>query len=523
MSVASLDLTRSSQFRVIVCMVVMMGMACSGKDVSPAADADVQEARELPRVTGPSPFLADCNGPGFPITAAYVNAEVEPYVAINPRNPSNVIAVYQQDRYPNNRANGVLASASFDGGRTWQVPELKDQPQFSRCASGSEAWEGDFEQASDPWVAFGPDGIAYFAAPAFNISKPGTAELVSTSTDGGRTWERPVVVISNMDTEGRNVRPAVTADPKRQGTAYLVWARSHPAPGVGGTAFFSRTTDGGKIWSEARAIHESPIGMGNSGNEIVVTPNGDLVNVFTETAPGTRSDQPRDRIAVMRSSDGGLTWSEPMTVASSVVADVNDPGTGAVIRVGSFTDIAVDPRPGTNTIYAVWRDARFTQSRTQQIAFVKSTDGGRTWSEPIAVSTGQGEQAFTPSVAVNDSGDVAVTYYGFSTDKSQSRALMTQHWITLSKDSGQTWTTRQQVTRQPFDMRTAPFNAGFFLGEYVGLAGAGQVFVAVPVLTNGRSLDNRTDVFSCTVTVRSGDDAIPLQGGSTSAAAIACQ
>ncbi len=523
MSVTSLGLARTSQLRLIVCAAATIGLACAGEDVRP--DVPAQNAEQsLPRVSGPSPFVADCNGPGFPITAAYVNAEVEPYVAINPRDPSNVIAVYQQDRYPNDRANGVLASASFDAGRSWQVPELKDQPQFSRCASGSEAPEGDFEQASDPWVAFGPDGIAYFAAPAFDQAT--TAELVSTSTDGGRTWQRPIVVIQGNDPAQRNLRPAVTADPKRPGTAYLVWTRSRRAPTyqAGGTAFFSRTTDGGKAWSEARAIYESPIGMGNSGNEIVVMPNGDLVNVFKEMAPGTGPDPRRDRSAAMRSGDGGLTWSEPTTVASSEVVDVNDPGTGARIRTGSsFTDIAVDPRPGTQAIYAVWEDARFTQGRTQQIALAKSTDGGLTWSDPIAVSTDPGAQAFVPSVAVNDSGDVAVTYYGFSAGKSDSRALMTQYWITLSKDGGQTWTTRQPVTRQPFDMRTAPFNSGFFLGEYVGLAGAGQSFVVVAPFTNGRSLDNRTDVFSCTVTLGSDDNALPLQGGSASPGAVACQ
>jgi len=484
------------------------------------SDANAQGAdQDLPRVSGPSPFLADCNGPDFPIIAAYVNAEIEPYVAINPLNPSNLIAVYQQDRYPNDRANGALASVSFDGGRTWQVPKLEDQPQFSRCASGSEAHEGDFEHASDPWVSFGPDGIAYFAAPSSNVNtlEPESAELVSTSTDGGRTWERPVVVIRDSGLDSVNFRPAVTADPKRQQTAYLVWAR-------GRSALFSHTTDGGKTWSEARVIYESPIGVGNSGNEIVVTPNGDLVHVFKELAPGTGSGQGHDRIAVMRSRDGGLTWSEPTAVASSDVAGVNDPGTGAVIHTSpTFTDIAVDPRPGTNTIYAVWEDARFTQSRTHQIAFVRSTDGGLTWSDPTAVSTDHGEQAFVPSVAVNDSGDVAVTYYGFSASRSDSRALMTHYWITLSKDGGQTWTTRQQVTRRPFDLRTAPYNHGFRLGEYMGLAGAGQSFVAVAVFTNGRSLDNRTDVFSCTVTLGSGDDALPLQGGPASAAAIACQ
>ena len=115
-------------------------------------------------------------GPLFQLLAAYVNAEVEPYVAINPRNPNNLIAVYQEDRYANDGANGVLAAVSFDGGRHWTVPALQYQPRFSRCAGADATHGGDFELASDPWVDFGADGTAYFAALAFNRSNADTAD-----------------------------------------------------------------------------------------------------------------------------------------------------------------------------------------------------------------------------------------------------------------------------------------------------------------------------------------------------------
>ncbi|MEO8748428.1 MAG: hypothetical protein ABI379_12345, partial [Rhodanobacter sp.] len=155
---------------------------------SAAARADASEQfayHDLPRVSAASPFRADCNGPDFPITAAYVNAESEPYVAVNPRHPANLIAVYHEDRFPNDGANGVLAATSFDGGQTWQVPELKHQPTLSRCAGGNVANGGDFEKASDPWVAFGADGTAYFAAVSWNASNPEVAQLVAASHDGG--------------------------------------------------------------------------------------------------------------------------------------------------------------------------------------------------------------------------------------------------------------------------------------------------------------------------------------------------
>lgn len=464
---------------------------------------------DLAVVSSASPFLADCNGPAFPITAAYVNAEVEPYVAVNPRNPNNLIAVYQEDRYPNDGANGVLASVSFDGGRSWQVPPLPDQPKFSRCAGGSAANGANFEKASDPWVSFGPDGTAYFAAVAFNVSSAGMAEFVSTSTDGGRSWGLPVAVIRDNDRNISDERPAVTADPMHPGVAYLVWDRHRSAPPSKARSgiFFSRTTDGGRTWSRARAIYETPIGQQTSADQIAVLPDGDLVNVFNELKQGAGSSPPRhDRIAAIRSTDGGRTWSQPVTVARSFVTGVVDPNTGQPVRVGdSFTEIAADPRSGTSTIYAVWGDARFTQGSTRGIALAKSTDGGRTWSKPVAVSKDPGMQDFVPAVVVNARDDVAVTYYRFAAGKRNGRALMTQYLVTLSKDGGRSWTPAQALTPEPFDLRTAPFNGGFFLGEYQGLAADGQSFVAVATFTDGRDLDNRTDVYACVIVPQFGE------------------
>jgi len=124
-----------------------------------------------------------------------------------------------------------------------------------------------------------------------------------------------------------------------------------------------------------------------------------------------------------------------------------------------------------------------------------------TWGEPIRVSANINTQAFVPAVAVDGHGDLAVAYYDFSADRPSSQFLATQYWITFSANQGHTWSARQQVTSQPFDLRTAPFQTheGFFLGEYQGLAGIGQRFVVAATFTNGYSLDNRTDIYSATV------------------------
>jgi hypothetical protein len=133
---------------------------------------------------------------------------------------------------------------------------------------------------------------------------------------------------------------------------------------------------------------------------------------------------------------------------------------------------------------------------------VKSTDGGRTWSAPVAAMSEAGSQQFIPSIAVNDRGGVAMAWYDFAVAKSATAELMTRYSIAFSSDQGRTWTPKQPVTSHPFDLRTAPYNTGLFFGEYQGLVGAGETFVSTMTLTNGHSLENRTDIYSCTVTDR---------------------
>src|ERR1700758_3180311 len=117
----------------------------------------------LLQASATSPFAPGCDGTA-PVGTLYVNAEVEPMIAINPRNPNNIVGVWQQDRWSTGGAAAMLTGASFDGGRTW----TRRTAAFSRCAGGSAGNGGDYPRSSDPWVNFAPDGTVHQAAIAFN-------------------------------------------------------------------------------------------------------------------------------------------------------------------------------------------------------------------------------------------------------------------------------------------------------------------------------------------------------------------
>src|SRR5688500_1548003 len=78
--------------------------------------------------SGPSPITVNCDGGGSTGTL-YQNAEVEPHLAVDPTNPSNLIGVWQQDRWSNGSARGLMSASSSDGGQTWTRTPLP----VSRC------------------------------------------------------------------------------------------------------------------------------------------------------------------------------------------------------------------------------------------------------------------------------------------------------------------------------------------------------------------------------------------------------
>jgi BNR/Asp-box repeat protein len=482
-------------------LVLCLAVAASAATVGP-----------LSLASGPSPFAACTSGldPGSPGAINFLNAEVEPFVAVNPTNPQNVIGVFQQDRWSNGGARGLVTATSFDGGTTWS----RTFPHFSKCAGGTPANGGDYDRSSDPWVSIGPDGRAYQISLSVNAAQTISAILTSTSTDGGLSWSEPVTV-QRDDSPNHfvfNDKESLTADPRTAGTAYAVWDRSRfPSdssrnPGTSrafrGDPMFAKTTNGGATWTTPRDILPQNQNVSTIGNQIAVLPDGTLVDVYLYFKGLGGPNQSIE--GVQRSTDGGATWSKTIQITNNTVTPVIDPDTGTPLRTGSdigggLPDIAVDPRSGT--IYAVFEDNRFSGGAHNDIALTKSTDGGRTWSAPIkANQTTNGATAFTPAVDVLPNGTVAVTYYDWRNNTPDPATLPTDEFIVVSHNGGASFDPEARITPTSFNTANAPNARGFFLGDYEGLANNGSAFKPFFVQTNDSDTTNRTDVFATTVT-----------------------
>jgi BNR repeat protein len=448
-----------------------------------------------------SPF-AGCTDGTTATGQVFVNAEVEPWVDINPTDPTNVIGVWQADRWTDGGAHGLDTAISTTTGATWTYPT---SIPWDTCAGSTET---RYQRATDPWVSFGPTGIAHAIALSLDPNGFTTAVLASRSTNKGTSWSAPKVLIDDNDLRFFNDKESITADSTDANLVYAVWDRIYkPGQAKGfpaqvnsfafrGAPYLARSTDAGQTWEPARRI-SSNANLFTIGNQIVVLPDGTLID-FTDYSTGS-GVQPSNHHwkAVFRSTDHGVTWSKPITISQVTEAANRIPDGSFPVRAGG-DDIAVDP--ATGDLYAAWTDSRFNDGAHNDIVVSKSTDGGLTWSAPAKASKNPvGVDAFTPSIHVNGDGDIAVTYYDFR-NAVTGPVVATDFWFELSSNGGSTWT-ESRLTSSSFDIATAPVapaSRGYFLGDYEGLASSGSTFYVLYIVTTGVS-SNRTDAVFQTV------------------------
>jgi hypothetical protein len=162
---------------------------------------------------------------------------------------------------------------------------------------------------------------------------------------------------------------------------------------------------------------------------------------------------------------------------------------GLAVRDGSIIP-SIAAGPG-GELYVVWQDSRFSDGARDAIALSRSNDGGLSWSAPVRVSGAPGVPAFTPVVHVADDGTVGVSYYDLRTDTATA-PLSTDIWLARSRDGGATWTDLR--IGDTFDLTTAPFANGLFVGDYTGLADVGGRFMPFYARTTAQGEGNLTDV-----------------------------
>ena len=237
--------------------------------------------------------------------------------------------------------------------------------------------------------------------------------------------------------------------------------------------------DGGVTWSPLVEINGSTAAL--QGSQPMFLPNGNVVIVYWNF--GSRTS-PFQRLESVVSTDGGATFSAPHQI--SLATEWNEPS----IRSGSFLPSAAVDRK-TGNIYVVYQ----TVLDGPRVAFTKSTDGGVTWSAPIAISdnpTGSG--VFNPAINVAPDGETLSVVFNDHRDNPGSDTLV-DLYMAQSLDGGASWGRNFRLTSISTDASLTPLTTdpdgnatGYMLGDYLGVASSTQAKVAaVPVWVDTRT------------------------------------
>jgi hypothetical protein len=431
----------------VVIVVAFPSVVLARGLVAHPAGARAQLPAGVCATVAPSPFgsnvMTNCD--------STVDPHNETAIAVDPNDPRHLIAGSNDFEHTANGAFGFGTNqigklnaayyTSTDGGLTWRNGHVP---------SGG-FWTGD------PGVAFdSTGGKAYFSTvglivPSFNShcgngGCGGTGDIqVSRSDDGGETFGAPVIVQrARPDIIGPD-KPSLAVDTHKslptRDNIYVTWTQYCCRSYQDNPIYFSVSKDAGKTFSTPKEISGTNPTLctfssssepwdgrcrEDDNSQIAVGPDGTIYVSFLNNQVDI-NDPTRPQILVVRSTDGGLTWSSPVRAGDIIHGGEEDIGLLSNTQLGfnCLQSMAVDPR--NSTLYIVWPDNRngTIDNTNADVFLVESTDRGATWSSPQIVSAAPGDQFF-PWVAVSPSdGTVNVSFMDRSYDPASTKYGMT--------------------------------------------------------------------------------------------------
>ncbi|MDP8938236.1 MAG: glycoside hydrolase [Actinomycetota bacterium] len=301
---------------------------------------------------------------------------------------------------PRDGKTSVALARTTDLGETWTTTLVNDaraQPDpkpENTCCPGLAV---DTSGAEDTiYVGYSRDWSA--TAPQGHALREKQDVVVSVSTDGGRSFGEPINLNDHskltMTVAGKSyplhfqtafARPFLTA---HDGVVMAVGDSGPPNDneppndvykGIFGEAdplLIARSTDQGRTWTVSELT--SPVytaagshtGMGWTPEG---GPNGTFVLAYSAT-PGDTPSASRSDIVVRRSTDNGVTWTDPVAVND------DDPKE----QYSSFypeLDVAPNGR-----VDVIWQDNRGVTDYVIEVRYTYSTDGGQTWAPNMKVT-----------------------------------------------------------------------------------------------------------------------------------------
>jgi hypothetical protein len=333
------------------------------------------------------------------------DAANEPSIAIDPNDPNRIVIGWRQFDSRNSNFRQAGYGYSTNGGLTWTTGKI--DPGVFR---------------SDPVLGFDTQGRFYYNSLTSNL-----ACSVFQSTNGGATWGAGVPAFGG-DKQWMTIDR--TSGPGH-GQLYESWStESNPSP----PNTFSRSIDQGQSFQSPSFVPSSPI-----WGTLDVAPDGTLYMVGT-----TGPDGP---IYVSRSSDAQNSGVTPSFTTTTVDlgGTIQTGGPNPAGLLGQLW-IAVDRSSGPRSGWVYVLASVKTPTDPLDVMFIRSTDGGQTWSVPVRVNDdAPGTRAFqwfgTMSVAPNGRIDAV-----WNDTRGSADSTISALYYAYSLDGGATWSANEQAS-----------------------------------------------------------------------------
>jgi hypothetical protein len=274
-----------------------------------------------------------------------------------------------------------------------------------------------------------------YAAPRLTIDQEGHPYLLWLAAEGQQSWD---ILVSHSEDFGTTFSPPIALKPEKRtgaeghqiatgqnGTVYVVW-RERPPKTKRARLHLVRSQDYGRQWDASpRVVSVSD----DVGFPQLLTDHEGGAHVVSLVGP--KSHRVLD---VMNSYDYGATFSStPIRLTAAIPTSeygITNP------RVVS---------DGAGRLYAVWEEMK-SRSDTR-IYLRQSLDRGKTWADPVLVSTPEeGEhRAYAPQIVASSNGQV---YVAWQQDEHRANApaqpgglMRPDRFIAVNRslDYGQTW------------------------------------------------------------------------------------
>jgi len=394
---------------------------------------------------------------------------VEPTIAIDPRNPSIMVAGAQDLRLlptGGHRWHGYYRST--DAGQSWTSSLLPGFPGDTSPQGLSSPLQG-FKATSDPVLAFDRTGNVYFVGITTRFSL-----FVAKYVNDGADYSFTTLICPRSCADKPWIAVDTSGGPN-DGNIYVSF------DGPGGTNYV-RSTDGGQTFSTINIV----IRNGQLSGE-AVDPQGRL---FVSSI-GLISRTGTTNLEVAVSTDGGVSFHghEAVATLSFLPATLS----GNQFRTGTFPQIAAD----TSGVYVVWDDFALGNSN---VMFGKSTDGGITWTTPIMVNDVTTGQHFFSTIAVS-AGVISVAWYDSRLGQLSNGTITGLNvFYASSTNSGSSFSSNLRVTSVSFNPNTVERtdfgDTEIFMGDYIQVAASATS--AHPVWADNRNACDTVDpTFGC--------------------------